>query len=69
MPWDAVLRHASSDDALSFWSREVTDKANLFISSALASASLFDSGLLGSVGPASAAGGFRPEPVESSRKR
>eukprot|EP00971_Amphidinium_carterae_P056003 1104462-Amphidinium_carterae.1 len=21
-PWDAVLRHAASDEALSFWSRE-----------------------------------------------
>eukprot|EP00971_Amphidinium_carterae_P219083 4349047-Amphidinium_carterae.1 len=68
MPWDAVLRHASSDEALSFWSREVTDKAHLFLSSVLPSASLVDTGLLGSVGPASALGSSKPEP-EQSRKR
>eukprot|EP00971_Amphidinium_carterae_P169055 3348924-Amphidinium_carterae.1 len=69
MLWDSVLCDASRDDALPFWSREVTDKANLFLSSAAPSSSLVDVGLLGNVVPSPASESNRPEQTEPARKK
>ena len=50
-PWDAVFRAATTDDTTAYWSKEVTEKAQLYLSSVKPASALRDEGLVGRVDP------------------
>ena len=68
-PWDAVFRAATADETGSYWAKEVTEKAQLYLASIKPASALRDDGLVGRVDP-DVPGGLRRErtPEPSTRR-